>query len=64
MAEVTSEYHSRITRSEKLLFYPYAPMELELGVVKVLSTHKWFKFQRDFLKRKLTQKQFVIKESK
>lgn len=64
MAEVTNEYHSRITRSEKLLFYPYAAVELELGSCEALSTHKWFKFERDFLKRKLTQKQLVIKERK
>lgn len=53
MAEVTSEYHSRITRSEKLLFYPYAPMELELGSCKSFINSQMVQVPERFFKKKI-----------
>ena len=51
--EVANEYHGRITRSEKLLRCPCDALELELGVIKVTSTHRRVKFERNFLKNSI-----------
>ena len=60
--EATDEYHGRLTRFEKLLCCPYDALELEF--VKVTSTPKRVKFERNFFKRAFPLKQIFIKESK
>lgn len=53
MAEVTNEYHSRITRSEKLLFYPYAAVELELGSCESFINSQMVQVRERSLKKKI-----------
>ena len=49
--EATDEYHGRITRSEKLLRYPYDALELGFGVCKSYINLQKSKVREEFLKK-------------